>query len=152
MPRGVGYGLLMSKKTPKQERTPLPSTLQRSPKKAQDTYEATLESAERTYDNDESRAHRAAWGAVKHAFEKVGDHWEAKAKTGPSDSRSREKGPDPGGQSFGGVNVEGKTKAELFAQARQLGAPVTSSMMKAEIARRIERANDKQTAVARRHK
>lgn len=141
----------MPKKEPRGEQTPLPSTLQRSPKKARDTYEATLESAERTYDHDESRAHRAAWGAVKHAFEKVGDHWEAKPTPGPSDSRSRGKGPDPGGESFGGVDVEGKTKAELIEEARRLDAPVTSSMTKREIARQIERANDKQTAASRRH-
>lgn len=60
------------------EFAPLPSTLERSPKKAQDTYEKTLENAEREYARDEARAHRVAWSAVKHGFEKTGDHWEAK--------------------------------------------------------------------------
>ena len=70
------------------EFAPLPSTLERSPKKAQDTYEQTLESAEKTYDGDEERAHRAAWASVKHSFEKVGDHWEPKDHKGPSDPRA----------------------------------------------------------------
>jgi cation transport regulator ChaB len=56
----------------------LPSTLARSPKKAQATYEKTLEAAEHEYGGDEARAHRVAWGAVKHGFEKVGDRWEPK--------------------------------------------------------------------------
>lgn len=61
------------------EYAPLPSTLERSPKKAQDTYEETLEHAEQEYPGDEERAHRVAWGSVKRSFEKVGDHWEPKA-------------------------------------------------------------------------
>jgi cation transport regulator ChaB len=64
---------------------PLPSTLERSPKKAQDTYEAALENAEREYGGDEARAHRVAWGAVKHSFEKHGDHWDPKAERDPSE-------------------------------------------------------------------
>ena len=70
------------------EFAPLPTTLERSPKKAQDTYEATLENAEREYGGDEARAHRVAWSAVKHGFEKRGDHWEPKADPGPSDDPS----------------------------------------------------------------
>ena len=62
------------------EYAPLPSTLARSPKKAQDTYEEALENAEREYAGDEERAHRVAWAAVKRSFEKVGDHWEPKKK------------------------------------------------------------------------
>ena len=60
------------------EFAPLPSTLERSPQKAQDTYEETLEHAEEEYGGDEARAHRVAWAAVKREFEKVGDHWEPK--------------------------------------------------------------------------
>lgn len=73
------------------EFAPLPSTLERSPKKAQDTYEKTLEHAEAEYDGDEERAHRVAWGAVKNGFEKVGDHWEAKDEPGPSDPRGAQR-------------------------------------------------------------
>lgn len=56
----------------------LPGTIRRSPAKAQRTYRKTLESALDTYDGDEERAHRTALAALKHSFEKVGDHWEPK--------------------------------------------------------------------------
>ena len=55
----------------------IPSTLERSPRKVQDTYEETLDSAHEQYDSEE-RAHRTAWSAVKHVAEKKGDHWELK--------------------------------------------------------------------------
>ena len=60
----------------------LPSTLRRSPKKAQRTWEKTHDSAVETYGEGE-RAHRTAFAAVKHEFEKVGDHWEPKGRKGP---------------------------------------------------------------------
>ena len=83
----------MPSKGKRGEFAPLPSTLERSPQKAQDTYEDTLEQAEQTYAGDEERAHRVAWASVKHSFEKVGDHWEPKDHKGPSDPRSAEGGP-----------------------------------------------------------
>jgi cation transport regulator ChaB len=55
----------------------MPSTLERSPEKAQRTYAETLKHAEAEY-GDEERAHRTAYASVKHGFKKVGDHWEAK--------------------------------------------------------------------------
>ena len=48
----------MPKKGQHGEFAPLPSTLERSPQKAQDTYEETLEHAEQEYDGDEARASR----------------------------------------------------------------------------------------------
>ncbi len=72
----------------------LPSTLQRSDQKAQDTFAKTYDSALESYDNDESRAARTAFAALKHSYEKVGDHWEQKEKRGPSDNRAEE-GADP---------------------------------------------------------
>ncbi len=59
----------------KVEFAPLPSTLDRSDKHAQNTYESALEHAEATYDGDQARAHRVAWSAVKREYEKSGDHW-----------------------------------------------------------------------------
>ena len=127
----------------------LPSTLERSPKKAQDTYEKTLESAEKTYDGDEERAHRAAWASVKHSFEKVGDHWEPKDHRGPSDPHAAQHGPNASGPSYGGVDVEGKKKEELLEEARRLGAHVTTHMTKAEVAEAIHRANNRADRKAR---
>jgi len=65
----------------KKQRQRLPSTLARSPKKAQNTYIETLEAAEKKHGDGEA-AHRIALASLKHSFEKVGDHW-------PSDSTSR---------------------------------------------------------------
>src|SRR5690349_20786990 len=47
----------------------MPSTLKRSPQKAQETYEKTLEHAEEEYPGDEERAHRTAYALLKHNFE-----------------------------------------------------------------------------------
>src|SRR6478609_3898816 len=75
----------------RKERERLPATLQRSPKKAQDTYIHTLKSAEKTHGDGEA-AHRIALASLKHSFEKVGDHWEPKANKGPSDAQDAKRG------------------------------------------------------------
>ncbi len=111
----------------------LPGTLQRSPEKAQRTYAKTLESAEETYD-DTSRAHRASWASVKHSFEKVGDHWEPKDEKGPSDPDQRRDG-----ETFGGVDVNDNTKAELYERAKRAGVKGRSKMSMEDLARAIAR-------------
>ena len=119
----------------------LPGTLQRSPSKAQRTYADTLESAEETYDDTE-RAHRTAWSAVKHSFEKKGDHWEAKDEKGPSDpqaARGGREARDTGAETFGGVDVEGNSKADLYERAKNAGIKGRSKMTKAELARAVAR-------------
>ena len=119
----------------------LPGTLQRSAMKVQHTYEKTLDSAHEQY-GDEERAHRTAWGSVKNLAEKKGDHWELKDETGPSDPRSKQpaaakrKGK---GETFGGVDVEGNTKAELVERAKKAGVKGYSSMNKTELARALAR-------------
>ena len=55
----------------------LPSTLQRSSAKAQRTWAEAHDSAVETY-GEGQRAHRTAYAALKHSFEKRGDHWEPK--------------------------------------------------------------------------
>ena len=75
----------------KKEKERLPSTLKRSPSKAQATYVHTLEAAEETHGDGEA-AHRIAFASLKHSFEKVGDHWEPKDKKGPSDRQDAKRG------------------------------------------------------------
>ena len=58
---------------PKDKDKDLPGTLQRSPAKARRTYRKAHDSAVETYGEGE-RAHRTAFSAVKHSFEKQGDH------------------------------------------------------------------------------
>jgi cation transport regulator ChaB len=120
----------------------LPGTLKRSPRKAQETYAKTLDSAHETYGGDEERAHRAAFAALKHSFEKVGDHWEPKRRKGPSDPRAKGRGRRPGGESAGGVDVEGHSRQELLERARKLGVRGRSRMTKLELAQAISRKQD----------
>jgi cation transport regulator ChaB len=127
------------------KREDLPGTLKRSPRKAQRTYAETLDSAEETYDGDEARAHRAAWSAVKHSFEKVGDHWEEKDRKGPSDAQAAQGGRAPRDRpkpTAGGVDAIGNTKDELLRRARRLDVKGRSSMTKEELARAIARKQD----------
>ena len=117
----------------------LPGTLKRSPKKAQRTFEKTLDSAHEEYDSEE-RAHRTAYASLKHSFEKVGDHWEPKDEKGPSDSRAA--GDRDSGETAGGVDVRGHTKAELYERAKDLGVDGRSKMNKQELAKSIARKQD----------
>jgi cation transport regulator ChaB len=119
----------------------LPGTLKRSPAKAQRTYAETLDAAEEQYDSEE-RAHRTAWSAVKHSFEKVGDHWEPKEEMGPSDPQAKQRGAaarDRPKRTHGGVDVEGNTKEELYERAKKAGVSGRSRMSKSELADAIAR-------------
>ncbi len=72
----------------------------------------------------------------------MGDHWEAKDEPGPSDSRSKKstKEKQQGkGETFGGVDVEGNTKEELYERAKRLGVEGRSRMSKNDLARAIAR-------------
>jgi cation transport regulator ChaB len=113
----------------------LPDTIKRSPAKAQRTYAKALDSAHEEY-GSEARAHRVAYAALKHSFEKVGDHWEPKGRKGPSDPRAK-KGRGGGGKSAGGVDVEGKTRDQLYERAKKLGVKGRSNMSKVELGRAI---------------
>ena len=126
----------------------LPSTLKRSPAKAQRTFAKTLESAEETYDGDGQRAARTAWAAVKHSFEKRGDHWEPKDHKGPSDEQAAGGTPEPG-PTAGGVDVKGHTKAELLEMAKEAGVTGRSRMTKDELGQALRRYNDRETRKAR---
>ncbi len=120
-------------------RSELPSTLERSPEKAQATWVKAHDSAVETYGEGEA-AHRVAFAALKHGFEKVGDHWEPKKRKGPSDPRSKQPTEDAvegEGETFGGVDYYGHTKQELVERARDLGVTGLSRMKKADVARAI---------------
>jgi cation transport regulator ChaB len=132
----------------------IPSTIQRSSKKAQETWGKTHDSAVESY-GDGERAHRTAFSALKHSFEKVGDHWEEKegGRKGPSDDQAAAKGKRArrgrGGETKGGVDANA-TKKHLMELARRLDVPGRSSMNKDELVDAINKANNRQTAKARR--
>jgi cation transport regulator ChaB len=122
----------------------LPSTLQNSPAKAQRTFAKAHDAAVKEY-GEGQRAHRVAYSALKHSFEKVGDHWEAKSQKGPSDSRARSGGPDPSGKSAEGVDANA-SKKHLVDVARKLDISGRSNMSKDELVSAIKKANRRSTA------
>jgi cation transport regulator ChaB len=128
----------------------LPSTLRRSPKKAQRTWSKAHDNAVEEYGEGE-RAHRTAFSALKHTFEKVGDHWEAKDRKGPSDkqaSRSGSAARRSSGKTAGGVDVNA-TKDHLLGIAKKLNIRGRSRMKKDELVDAIKKANDKETRQSR---
>src|SRR3954463_15428562 len=127
----------------------LPSTLQRSPKKAQETWSKTHDSAVEEY-GDGERAHRTAFASLKHSFEKVGDHWEAKGKKGPSDKQASKSGASArkGGPTAGGVDANA-SKSHLYEIAQKLGIGGRSKMDKDELVEAIQHENDRRTRQSR---
>ena len=127
-------------------REDIPSTLKRSPKKAQDTYAKTHDSAVEEYGEGE-RAHRTAFSAVKHSFEKVGDHWEPKAEKGPSDAKAAG-GRDTRAKTAGGVDANA-SKAHLMDLAKRLQISGRSRMTKVQLVEAIQKANRRSDRKAR---
>ncbi|MEU4579529.1 ChaB family protein [Nonomuraea sp. ATR24] len=121
----------------------LPQTIRRSPKKAQDTWMKAHDSAVEEY-GEGRRAHMTAFAALKHSFEKVGDHWEPKAKKGPSDKGAT----DRSGRTAEGVDANA-SKDHLQGVASRLGIKGRSKMKKTELVDAIKKANRRATAKSR---
>ena len=126
-------------------RESMPSTLDRSPEEAQRTWIEAHDSAVETYGEG---AHRTAFAALKHSFEKVGDHWEPKQQRGPSDKQAARGADSRSGDTAGGVDANA-SKEHLYELAKKLDVKGRSSMTKKELVNAVERANDKKTAKAR---
>ena len=125
-------------------RDELPGTLKRSPRKAQETWSETHDAAVESYGEGE-RAHRTAFASLKHSFEKVGDHWEQKDEKGPSDPQAARAGARArrgDEETFGGVDVLGSSRDELYHRAQKLGVKGRSKMDKKQLARAIARKQD----------
>lgn len=127
----------------------LPSTLERSPAKAQRTWIKAHDSAVEEY-GEGQRAHRVAFSALKHSFEKVGDHWEAKRRKGPSDAQASKSGAAArrGGKTAEGVDANA-SKAHLMDVARRLDISGRSKMRKDELVTAIQKANRRETSRSR---
>jgi cation transport regulator ChaB len=123
----------------------LPGTIKRSPKKARNTYAKTLDSAIEEY-GDGERAHRTALAALKHSFEKVGDHWEPKTKKGPSDAKAAG-GRKTKAKTAGGVDANA-SKKHLLEVAKRLDIGGRTTMKKGELVKAIQKANAKATRKA----
>jgi hypothetical protein len=140
----------MAKRTEKgrtEKGADIPSTIQRSGKKAQETWSKAHDSAVDSYGEGE-RAHRTAFSALKHTHEKVGDHWEPKEEYGPSDEQAATGNRDSDKRSAGGVDANA-SKKHLQDVARRLEVKGRSTMSKDELVTAIHKANDRATAKAR---
>src|SRR3712207_2199084 len=126
----------------------LPSTLRRSPKKAQRTFAKAHDAAADEY-SDERRANQVAWAAVKHSFEKDGDRWARKegGKRGPSDAQAAG-GRNTNRETKGGVDANA-TKDHLLKLAKKLDISGRSKMKKKQLVDAIQKANNRKTADAR---
>jgi cation transport regulator ChaB len=127
----------------------LPSTIQRSNKKAQRTWSKAHDSAVDEYGEGE-RAHRTAFAALKHSFEKVGDRWEPKKEKGPSDKQASKGGAPArrGGKTAEGVDANA-SKTHLMDLARKLDISGRSKMSKDELVDAIKKANRKESRKSR---
>lgn len=128
-------------------RKDMPSTLQRSPDKAQRTYAKAHDSAVETYGEGE-RAHRTAFAAVKHSFEKVGDHWEPKRAKGPSDAQAARGFSAQPVPTAGGVDANAP-KEHLMEVAKKLDIKGRTRMNKSDLVNAIQKANNRSTRKAR---
>ena len=133
-------------KNGKAKQSEIPSTLQRSPKKAQRTFAKAHDSAAEEY-GEGRRANQTAWSAVKHSFEKVGDHWEKKGRKGPSDEQAKG-GRNTNKATKGGVDANA-SKSHLMDVARRLDISGRSKMKKDQLVDAIKKASDKRTAQSR---
>lgn len=144
----------MAKRTSKPKPAPsstsdVPSTIARSDKHAQAIYTKVHDAAVDSYGEGE-RAHRTAFSALKHSYEKVGDHWEAKDEKGPSDAQAEQSGAqarDRPKETAGGVNANA-TKKHLVEVAARLDIRGRTHMDKDELVDAIQKANDRHSAAS----
>jgi cation transport regulator ChaB len=127
--------------------TEIPSTIERSDKHAQEIWKKTHDSAVETY-GEGRRAHQVAFASLKHSYQKTGDHWERKSRKGPSDeqaargptTRTKSTSSHPAPTAGGRVETSGKSREDLYEEAKRLQAPGRSSMNKQELAMAVREA------------
>ena len=135
---------------PKDREDDVPSTIERSDEHAQRIWKKTHDPAAETYGEGE-RAHRTAFASLKHNYEKVGDHWEAKEEKGPSDERAAHPTQEAAagkGETHGGVDANASME-HLRDLARRLNIEGRSKMRREELVEAIDKANQTATAKAR---
>lgn len=97
----------------------MPKTIQRSDKHAQEIWQEAHDSATETY-GEGGRAHRVAYAALKHVYQKRGDKWVRKAEKGASDPQAA-RGPTTRVKSTGEPRAPtaGGKVARTSAEARE---------------------------------
>lgn len=127
----------------KPKKSELPSTLKKADPKAQRTFAKAYDSAMEEYD-DEKRAHQVAYDALKHTHEKVGDRWEPKESSGPSDAQSAG-GKDTNRRTAGGVDANA-SKDHLYEEAKKLSISGRSTMTKKQLVDALEKESNRATS------
>src|SRR5699024_3229280 len=126
------------------KKSELRDTLRRSDEKAQRTFAKAYDSAMDEY-NDEERAHRVAYDALKHTHEKGGVRWQAKeGSSGPADAHSAG-GQDTDRPTAGGVDANA-SKEHLYEQAQKLDIKGSSEMNKDELVEALEKESNRRTS------
>ncbi|NEE02314.1 ChaB family protein [Phytoactinopolyspora halotolerans] len=128
-------------------REEMPSTIQRSNKRAQEIWSKAHDSAVDSYGEGE-RAHRTAFSALKHEFKKVGDHWEPKDGKGPSDQQAKGGARQRDRKTAGGVDANA-SKQDLYETAQKLDISGRSNMSKDELVKAIQKENRRRTQKSR---
>ena len=98
------------------DKTEIPSTITRSEKHAQHVWKKAHDSAVETY-GEGSRAHRVAYSALKHQYEKKGDRWVKKGWKGPSDPQAAQGYRDKPKPTAGGKIA--RTEKEAVAKQKE---------------------------------
>src|ERR671938_779942 len=114
---------------PKEDTPEMPRTIQRSNQHAQEIWEKAHDSAVETY-GEGGRAHRVAYAALKHEYEKKGDKWVRKAEKGPSDPQAA-RGPttpqkstdEPRAPTARGKSARTDEEAKRMSQEARTAAP-----------------------------
>ena len=130
----------------------MPSTVARSDAKARRTWKEVHDNAVEQYGEGE-RAHRTAFAALKHTYEKEGDRWVPKEEKGASDPRSEQSTADARagkGETYGGIDYYGHTKKEFEQRAKGLGITGYSRMRKDELVKKIAQREHAQEGKERR--
>ena len=104
----------------------MPSTIARSDDKARRIWKKTHDGAVKTY-GEGAAAHRTAYAALKHQYEKRGDRWVKKGWKGPSDpqaargptTRKKSTDPDRAPTAGGKVARTGKEARRKAGEARR---------------------------------
>lgn len=127
----------------KPKKSELPSTLKKADQKAQRTFAKAYDSAMDEYD-DEKRAHQVAYDALKHTYEKVGDTWQPKKSSGPSDAQSAG-GKNTNRKTAGGVDANA-SKDHLYKEAKKLNISGRSTMTKKQLVDALEKESNRATS------
>jgi cation transport regulator ChaB len=97
-------------------KTEVPATIRRSDKKAQEIWRKAHDSAVETY-GEGGAAHRVAYAALKHQYEKKRDRWVAKGWKGPSDPQAAQGFRDKPKPTAGGKVARTEPEARRKAKA-----------------------------------